>query len=60
MPALSAEGATGAAPPAAGCYGNTPGVPQLDGDMTVFGMNAGGDFLPAAICSGLCSPSAPA
>lgn len=26
--------------------GNTPGVPQLDGDMTVFGMNAGGDFLP--------------
>ena len=26
--------------------GNSACVPQLDGDMTIFGMNAGGDFLP--------------
>ena len=26
--------------------GNTPGVPQLDGDTAIFRMNTGGDFLP--------------
>jgi hypothetical protein len=47
VPALSADGATG------GCaarlhaaVGNTPGVPQLDGDTALFSVNAGGDFLP--------------
>lgn len=46
VPALSAEGATGAAPPLQAAMGNSACVPQLDGDMTIFGMNAGGDFLP--------------
>ncbi len=29
-------------------------------NATLFGVNASGDFLRAAICSGLCRPGAPA
>ncbi|EIQ75389.1 hypothetical protein SF123566_2741 [Shigella flexneri 1235-66] len=35
-------------------------MPQLQGHMTIFSMNASGDFFHAAICSGLWMPGAPA